>query len=172
MPTRAPYIRDLIVKNYIHPDPRDTDDLDRTLRAIDAELRGIAVRQRVFFLWLDEHWTSQGTPAAGAAFRLDAYIRALAARHDLTRQPGEDDAEFAHRALAAEVVAETTRCQLLDDWTESAANHTRRTRRVGDKARSSRRRREDRRRPSGHRALAEPGPAPQGPDPGAADDAG
>ena len=168
MPTRDPYIRNLIAKNYIRPDARDTDDLDTTARAIEAELRGIAVRQRVFFLWLDEHWTSQGTPAAGASFRLDAYIRALAARHDLTCQAGEDDADFAHRVLAAEVVAETTRCRLLDDWTETQDSRTHRTRRVGVRPRPVRRGRLARRPSFDGDALTGHGPAtaPQRPEPG------
>ncbi|GAA1966374.1 hypothetical protein [Catenulispora subtropica] len=119
-----PYIRDVIAKNHIRPEPDDTDDLDAAVRATDAELRSIAVRQKVFYLWLDEHWTRQGVPAAGADFRLDAYIRALVDRHGLTRQAGEDDAELAHRALAAEVVAEATRCQVHVDWIEANAQPT------------------------------------------------
>ena len=155
MPTHDPYIRDLIAKNHIRPKPDDTDDLDMAVRATDSELRAIAVRQKVFYLWLDEHWTRQGVPAAGAKFRLDAYIRALVVRHGLTRQAGEGDAEFAHRALAAEVVAEASRCQMLSDWTEAKTHWA-----YGSDIRSrppGRRRRPARLRPPQDGTPAEPG---------------
>lgn len=162
MPAHDPYILDLIAKNHIRPEPGDTDDLDAVVHATDAELRGIAIRQKVFFLWLAEHWTRQGTPAAGTGFCLDAYIRALVHRHGLTRQAGEDDAELTHRALACEVVAEAARAQMLGDWTDAEAG-TDRASRIDSRARPpGRRRRPARRRPSQNGAPAGFGPTADG----------
>lgn len=97
----------------------DTAAPELARRAVTAEMRHLAIRANTAASWSRQHWTTSHEPAAGADYRIDAYVRSLAARHAITAAPGEGDIDVTRRAMLAELGHLKGRALALQGWTDA-----------------------------------------------------